>query len=282
MPGRRRLRAADRPAARLAALRRALGPALARRGRLRRLRRLHPAPTRSRPYACKYRDYVIRALQRRQAVRPVHHRAARRRRTGPAAVPATSTPDAHREADRHRLPAHGPRRHRRRAAIEQTSPATRSIADTIKIVSTSLLGLTVGCAQCHDHRYDPIPQTDYYRLRAVFEPAYDSKNWRTPAAAAGLALHRRRPAEGRRRSRPRRAKIDDGARCRSRRSSSTRRFEKELAKLPRRCARPVAGCPRHRRGEAHARAEEAAEGAPERERHRRARSTCTTRRPPTS
>jgi hypothetical protein len=55
------------------------------------------------------------------------------------------------------------------------------IADTIKIVSTGLLGLTVGCAQCHNHRYDPISQVDYYRLRAVFEPAYDTKEWRTPA-----------------------------------------------------------------------------------------------------
>ncbi|HKS38524.1 MAG TPA: DUF1553 domain-containing protein, partial [Verrucomicrobiae bacterium] len=54
------------------------------------------------------------------------------------------------------------------------------VADTIKIVSASLLGLSVGCAQCHDHRYDPIPQSDYYRLRAVIEPAYDPKNWRTP------------------------------------------------------------------------------------------------------
>lgn len=55
------------------------------------------------------------------------------------------------------------------------------LAETIKIVSTSLLGLTVGCCQCHDHRYDPIPQADYYRLRAVFEPAYDWTNWRSPA-----------------------------------------------------------------------------------------------------
>ncbi len=55
------------------------------------------------------------------------------------------------------------------------------VADTIKIVSTSLLGLTVGCAQCHDHRYDPIPQSDYYRLRAILEPAYDPAHWRTPA-----------------------------------------------------------------------------------------------------
>ncbi len=65
-------------------------------------------------------------------------------------------------------------------AVDQDTVRNQTVADTIKIVSTSLLGLTVGCAQCHDHRYDPIPQTDYYRLRAVIEPAYDWKNWRTP------------------------------------------------------------------------------------------------------
>jgi mono/diheme cytochrome c family protein len=54
------------------------------------------------------------------------------------------------------------------------------VAETIKIVSTSLMGLTVGCAQCHMHRYDPISQQDYYRFRAIFEPALDWKNWRDP------------------------------------------------------------------------------------------------------
>jgi Protein of unknown function (DUF1553)/Protein of unknown function (DUF1549)/Planctomycete cytochrome C len=63
---------------------------------------------------------------------------------------------------------------------EQEVKRNQVVADTIKIVSTSLLGVSVGCAQCHDHRYDPILQTDYYRMRALFEPAYDWKNWRVP------------------------------------------------------------------------------------------------------
>ena len=62
------------------------------------------------------------------------------------------------------------------------SPEARNkvIADTIKIVSSSLLGVSVGCAQCHDHRYDPISQLDYYAMRAVFEPAFDWQQWRVP------------------------------------------------------------------------------------------------------
>ena len=64
--------------------------------------------------------------------------------------------------------------------VDKPAAQNQVMADTLKIVSTSLLGLSVGCAQCHDHRYDPIPQTDYYRMRSIFEPAYDWKNWRSP------------------------------------------------------------------------------------------------------
>lgn len=62
------------------------------------------------------------------------------------------------------------------------------IADTLKIVSTSLLGLSVGCAQCHDHRYDPISQKDYYHLRAIFEPAFNGAGWQ-PAGRRRVSLY---------------------------------------------------------------------------------------------
>ena len=48
---------------------------------------------------------------------------------------------------------------------------------TIQNVTSNLLGLTVGCAQCHTHKYDPIPQRDYYRMMAVFTPAYNPQLW---------------------------------------------------------------------------------------------------------
>ncbi|MCA9107900.1 MAG: DUF1553 domain-containing protein, partial [Planctomycetales bacterium] len=54
------------------------------------------------------------------------------------------------------------------------------VAETIKTVSTGLLGLTVGCARCHDHRYDPISQRDYFAFASIFEPAFDLEQWRAP------------------------------------------------------------------------------------------------------
>ncbi|HMF16650.1 MAG TPA: DUF1549 domain-containing protein, partial [Gemmataceae bacterium] len=40
--------------------------------------------------------------------------------------------------------------------------------DMLATIGTSMLGLTIGCARCHDHKYDPIPQRDYYRLLSTF------------------------------------------------------------------------------------------------------------------
>jgi cytochrome c553 len=54
------------------------------------------------------------------------------------------------------------------------------IGDNLKVLGSAVLGLTIGCAQCHDHRFDPIAQTDYYRLRALIEPVFDPADWRNP------------------------------------------------------------------------------------------------------
>lgn len=64
------------------------------------------------------------------------------------------------------------------------SPEARNkvIADTLQIVCTTLLGSSVHCAQCHDHRYDPISHADYFALRAVFEPGLDWQAWNPPAS----------------------------------------------------------------------------------------------------
>src|SRR5262245_51884269 len=40
--------------------------------------------------------------------------------------------------------------------------------DMVSSTITSFMSLTVGCARCHDHKFDPIPQREYYRLQAVF------------------------------------------------------------------------------------------------------------------
>ena len=40
--------------------------------------------------------------------------------------------------------------------------------DLVTTTSLAFLGMTVGCARCHNHKFDPIPQKDYYRLQAVF------------------------------------------------------------------------------------------------------------------
>ncbi|WP_309717121.1 PSD1 and planctomycete cytochrome C domain-containing protein [Armatimonas sp.] len=56
--------------------------------------------------------------------------------------------------------------------IVENNARTRAneIDDLVATTSSVVLGLTVGCARCHDHKYDPVKMTDYYRLAAIFAP----------------------------------------------------------------------------------------------------------------
>ncbi len=96
------------------------------------------------PNAFRYRDWVIQRVQRGHAVRHVRQGADRRR---PAASPDPLQ----------YLPGLG---------FYALSPEMQD--ERVDATTRGFLGLTVACAQCHDHKFDPIPQKDYYSLQGVF------------------------------------------------------------------------------------------------------------------
>jgi mono/diheme cytochrome c family protein len=55
----------------------------------------------------------------------------------------------------------------------QANEQTRmdALDDILSTTGTTMLGMTIGCARCHNHKFDPIPQKDYYRMQAVFFPS---------------------------------------------------------------------------------------------------------------
>ncbi len=130
-----------------------------------------------RPWAWKYRDYVTRSLNSDKPFdRFITEQLAGDELAGPAQGDWTAE-------QIELLTATG----FLRTAADGTgsgddTPESRNkvIADTLKIVGSSLLGTSLHCAQCHDHRYDPISHVDYHAIRSVFEPALDWQQWRAP------------------------------------------------------------------------------------------------------
>ncbi|MGE4550258.1 MAG: DUF1553 domain-containing protein, partial [Opitutales bacterium] len=107
---------------------------------------------RSYPFAYSYRDWVIRSLNvgmpydefvREQLASDLLHNAP-----------------AHPDLAALGFLTVGPRFLNRKHLI---------IDDCIDVVTRGLMGFTVGCARCHDHFYDPIPQEDYYSLYGIFD-----------------------------------------------------------------------------------------------------------------
>ncbi len=63
---------------------------------------------------------------------------------------------------------------------------------TGEVLINNLLGLTLQCAKCHDHKYEPIGQRDYYRIMADLAPAFNPHNWLQPQKRV-LADKQKRP-----------------------------------------------------------------------------------------
>ncbi len=187
----------------------------------------------ARPHAWRYRDYVIRSLNEDKPWNDF----ITEQLAGDELARVTKENAEARAADsraRELLAATGFLRMAPDGtgddAGDQNLARNQVMAETLKIVSTSLLGLSVGCAQCHDHRYDPISQVDYYRMRAIFEPAMDWKNWRNPSerlVSLYSAEDRKKAGEIEAEAR----KIDEAA-DQLRKELLEKVFDKELAKLP--------------------------------------------------
>ncbi len=110
-----------------------------------------------RPNAWRYRDYVIRAFQNDKP----YDQFIREQVAGDELYPGNG------EA----LIATG---FLRAGPWEHTGMSVEAVTrqmfldDVTHSVSATFLGLTAGCARCHDHKFDPIPTKDYYRMQAIF------------------------------------------------------------------------------------------------------------------
>ncbi|MBM85374.1 MAG: hypothetical protein CMM47_05070, partial [Rhodospirillaceae bacterium] len=138
------------------------------------------SPDRKRPYAWRYRDWVIRALNRDLPYDEFLVDQIAGDELFDHSDPSQFTPQ---NVDR--LIATGFLRmgpdDTDEGAQNHVEYRTEVLADQIEIFSSAALGLTLDCARCHDHKYDPLPTRDYYRFSAIFQAAVDPYDWRIPS-----------------------------------------------------------------------------------------------------
>ena len=109
---------------------------------------------RDRPTAWRFRDYVVNSLN---ADKP-YNQFIREQLAG----------DENAQPSSEQLIATGYLRHGPEANIRNDQTRLDELDDLIATTGGAFMGLTIGCARCHDHKFDPIPQKDYFQLQAVF------------------------------------------------------------------------------------------------------------------
>jgi mono/diheme cytochrome c family protein len=83
-------------------------------------------------------------------------------------------------------------------AVQAAQIRANTIDDIVTATGTSFLGLTINCCRCHDHKFDPIPQEDYYRLQAAFAGVHHGSRPLTTQAEREEHATRLQPLEARR------------------------------------------------------------------------------------
>ncbi len=109
------------------------------------------------PYAWRYRDYVIEAFNQDMPL----DRFIREQVAGDL-MPSSSEQERHRQMIATGFLAIGSK------SLNGGNLTYDVIDDQIDVISKSVLGMTVSCARCHDHKFDPIPTRDYYALAGFF------------------------------------------------------------------------------------------------------------------
>jgi len=135
-----------------------------------------------RAHVWRYRDYVIAAFN---ADKP-YDRFLREQIAGDELAKPGSIPDA-KMADN--LVATG---FLRLGTDYSFANITAFVPDRLEVIDREMevlaggvMGLTLKCAKCHDHKFDPVPQADYFRLLAIFKGALDEHDWMRPRDGSG-------------------------------------------------------------------------------------------------
>jgi len=112
------------------------------------------------PVAWRYRDYVIASFNHDKP----YDEFIREQVAGDI-LARSGPPERYRE----RVTATGFLAVSRRFGFDSENYHHLTLQDTIDTVGQGVLGLTLGCARCHAHKYDPVPLADYYALYGIFE-----------------------------------------------------------------------------------------------------------------
>ena len=148
--------------------------------------------------AWRYRDYVVNSFN---ADKP-YNRFVQEQIAGDL-LPAEGTPQRHEQLTALGFLSIGPKL---LAEPDKVKLEMDLIDEQIETLGRALLGMTFGCARCHDHKFDPVPTADYYALAAIFKSTRTMDDLKTiakwhepevatPAERAVVEAHQKQVAE---------------------------------------------------------------------------------------